>query len=57
MSLWIKWKKKFSISKNQACQHKHFIARRKELSFKKPLPGRGLEKKNQKKKQTKKNNH
>lgn len=38
MSLWIKWKKKFSISKNQACQHKHFIARRKELSFKKPLP-------------------
>ena len=38
LSLWIKWKKKFSISKNQACQHKHFIARRKELSFKKPLP-------------------
>ena len=31
MSLWIKWKKKFSISKNQACQHKHFIARKKEL--------------------------
>ena len=47
-------KKKFSISKNQACQHKHFIARRKELSFKKPLPGRGLEKKTnkQKKKQS-----
>ena len=48
MSLWIKWKKKFSISKNQACQHKYFIARRKELSFKKPLPGRGLEKKKNK---------
>lgn len=45
LSLWIKWKKKFSISKNQACQHKHFIACRKELSFKKPLPGRGLERK------------
>ena len=52
MSLWIKWKKKFSISKNQACQHKHFIARRKELIFKKPWPGRGLEKKNKNKKKT-----
>lgn len=54
MSLWIKWKKKISISKNQACQHKHFIARRKELSFKKPLPGRGLEKNKKKAKKTKK---
>lgn len=40
-----KVRKKFRTSKNQACQHKHFIACRKELSFKKPLPGRGLEKK------------
>ena len=45
LGLQIKWKKKFSISKNQACQHKHFIAHRKELSFNKPLLGRGLKKK------------
>ena len=43
-----KVRKKFSTSKNQACQHKHFIACRKELSFKKPLPGRGLGKKKKK---------